>query len=151
MKNVFGIELSGRYIAKLYDEAGYLKQEVYGKNVVVTNGKEFLASFLKSAAAAASTFTMRYVAIGSGTNTESGSDTAMQSELARVSAVVSYVSGQIYQLTATFAAGVGTGSVYEYGVLSSSTNGTMLSHDTEALITKGASDTLTVTYQLTIS
>lgn len=145
------IKLMGRYTAQLYGPDGELKQEIQGKNVVCTNGKEFLASFLHSAALAAATNTCKYIAIGSDSTAEAASNTALGTELSRHTGTVSYVSNQIFQVKATFATGSGTGSIYEYGLLSSSTAGTLISRDTEALITKGANDTLTVTYQLTIS
>lgn len=145
------IYLVGRYTAQLFGADGRLKQEVIGKNVVCTNGKEFLASFLYSAALAAATNTCKYIAIGSDSTAEAASNTALGTELSRHTGTVSYVSNQIFQVKATFATGSGTGNVYEYGLLSSNTAGTLISRDTEALITKGANDTLTVTYQLTIS
>lgn len=146
-----GVTLKGQFTARLYGPDGTLKQSVTGPNVVCTNGKEYLASFLNSAAAAAATFTMKYLAIGTGSTAESASDTGMGTEVARHTSTVSYVSNQIFKLTATFATGSGTGAITEYGVFSSNTAGTMLSRDTESAINKGANDTLTVVYQLTIS
>lgn len=154
-ENVYGEKpvcvLKGKWSMTLYGEDGNIKQEVEGNNVICTNGKEFLASFLQSAAAAASTFTMKYIAIGSDSSAESAGNTALGGELARTTGTVSYVSGAIYQVSATFTTGMGTGSIYEYGLLSSSAAGTMLSRDTEAVINKGANDTLTVVCQLTLS
>lgn len=143
--------LSGKWKMELTGPNGELKQTVVGTNVICTNGKEFLASFLQSAAAAASTFTMRYIGIGTDSTAEAAGNTALGTELTRVSGIVSYVSNQIYQVKATFATGVGTGAIVEYGLFSSSTGGTMLARDTEAVINKGANDTLTVTAQITIS
>jgi hypothetical protein len=145
------LSLSGRYMAKLYGPDGQLKQEVVGPNVVCTNGKEFRASFMYSAAVAASTFTMKYLAIGTGAGAEAEADTGLGTEVSRTTGTVSYVSNQIYQVTATFATGSGTGAITEYGLFSSNTGGTMLSRDLEDVINKGANDTLTVVYQLTIS
>lgn len=144
------IVLKGKYTATLYDANGRLKQRVEGSNVVCTNGKEFLASFLNSAAAGAATFTMKYLAIGTDSTAEAAGNTALGAELSRTTGTVSYVSNQIYQVTATFAAGSGTGAIVEYGLFSSNTNGTMLSRDTESVINKGASDTLAITYQMTV-
>lgn len=146
-----GLTMSGRWRYVLTGPDGAVKDERTGTNVVCTNGKEFLASFLYSAAVAASTFTCRYVAIGTDATAEAAADTALGTELARVSGIVSYVSNQIYRVTATFAAGTGTGAIAEYGIFSSSAAGTMLNRDTEAVINKGASDTLTATCELTIS
>lgn len=148
-KAVFGIQ--GNWTFELRDEHGNLKQHVKGTNVVCTNGKEFLASFLYSAAAAASTFTMRYIAIGTDATAEAAANTTLGTEVSRHTGTVSYVSGQIFQVKATFAAGSGTGAIYEYGLFSSNTGGTMLARDTEAVINKSAGDTLTVTAQFTLS
>lgn len=145
------LKMSGKYFVVLYGANGEIKEQRSGFNVVTTVGKEFLSSFLNSAVAGASTFTARYMAIGTNDVAESASDTALGTEVARHTATASYISGQIFQLKATFATGLGTGAITEYGVFSSSSAGTMLSRDTEAAINKGASDTLTVTWQLTIS
>jgi hypothetical protein len=145
------LSLKGRYFITLYGPDGTIKDHREGDNVVTTNGKEFLASFLKSAALAASTFTCKYIGIGTGTSSESAADTALGTESSRATGTVSYVSNQIYQVTATFATGSGTGAIVEYGLFSSNTAGTLLSRDVETAVNKGANDTLTVTYQLTIS
>lgn len=144
-------ELVGRWKVVLRGPDGQVKEERTGINVVCTNGKEFLASLLYSAAAAASTNTVRYVAVGTDSTAEAAANTALGTELARVSGVVSYVSGAIYRVTGTFPAGTGTGAIVEYGVFSSSTGGTMLNRDTEAVINKGASDSLEATCDLTLS
>lgn len=146
-----GVKLVGRWNYVLTGPDGLVKDSRHGTNVVCTNGKEFLASFLYSAAAAASTFTMKYVAIGTDATAEAAANTALGTEIARHTGVVSYVSNQIYRVTATFAAGTGTGTIVEYGMFSSSTGGTMLARDTEAAISKGAGDILTVTAEFTLS
>lgn len=144
-------KITGHWTATLYGPDGKLKTQQSGQNVVVDVGKEFLASFLQSAAAAASTFTMNYVAIGTDSTAEAASNTALGTELSRHTGVVSYVSNQIFRVTATFAAGSGTGAIVEYGLFSSNTAGTMFARDTEDVINKGASDTLTVTAEFTFS
>jgi len=143
--------VKGHWVAKLYGPEGDLKQELEGNNVVTDVGKEFLASFLNSAAAAAATFTMRYVAIGTDSTAEAASNTALGTELSRHTGTVSYVSNQIFKVTATFAAGSGTGAIVEYGLFSSNTAGTLFARDTESVINKGASDTLTVEAEFTLS
>lgn len=146
-----GFKLVGHWTAVLHDHQGNLKQTVEGHNVVVTNGLEFLASFLKSATTAASTFTMRYVAVGTDSTAEAASNTALGVELSRVSGACTYTSGAIFECVATFAAGVGTGAIVEYGLFSTITSagGTMFSRTTRSVINKAASDTLTVTTKVT--
>lgn len=145
------LKVDGQYFITLYGPDGEVKDQRSGQNVVTTNGKEFLASFLYSAAAAASTFTGRYIAIGTGTSSESAADTGLGTEASRSTGTVSYVSNQIFQVRATFATGSGTGNITEYGLFSTSTGGTLISRDVEPAVNKGANDTLTVVYQLTIS
>lgn len=143
------LTLRGEWHSRLYAPDGSLKHEVHGHNVITENGLDYLASFLYSAAAAASTFTMRYVAIGTDSTAEAASNTALGTELARHTGVVSYVSDAIYKVTATFAAGTGTGAIVEYGLFNSNTGGTMLNRDTESVINKGSGDTLVVTTEIT--
>ncbi len=144
-------KLSGKWRAELTGPDGAVKDVKVGSNVICTNGKEFLASFLQSATVGAATFTMRYIGIGTDSTAEAAANTALGTELARHTGTVSYVSNQIYQVKATFIAGVGTGAIVEYGLFSSSTGGTMLARDTESVINKSSGDTLTVTAQITIS
>ena len=145
------VKLVGRWRYELSGPGGEQKDLRQGTNVVCTNGKEFLASFLYSAAVAASTFTCKYIAIGTDATAKAAAQTALFTEVARQTGTVSYVSGQIFQVTATFAAGLGTGAIAEYGLLSSSAAGTLLARDTEAVINKGSGDTLTVVAQFTLS
>lgn len=145
------LKMKGKFFVTLYGPNGEMKDSRHGENVVTTVGKEFIASFLYSSVVAASTFTAKYVAIGTNDVAESASDTGLGTEVSRSTATASYISGQILQLTATFGAGSGTGAITEYGVYSSSSAGTLISRDTESAINKSASDTLTVVWQLTIS
>lgn len=146
-----GVKMKGEWFIKLHGPDGQLKDSRQGFNVVTTVGKEFLASFLGSAAAGACTFTAKYVGIGTDGTTEAAANTTLGTEVSRHTGTVSYISGQILQVTATFATGSGTGSIVEYGLLSSNTAGTLIARDTESPITKGANDTLTVVAQLTFS
>lgn len=145
------LNLVGKWKLELYGPDGNLKESKEGYNVVCTNGKEALAKFMASAANAATTNTFKYIAIGTDATAEAAANTALGTELSRATGTVSYVSNQIYQVVATFATGSGTGAIVEYGLFNSNTGGTMLSRDTQSVINKGASDTLTVTTQLTLS
>lgn len=146
------MKVTGKWWATLYGAPDEIKQTVHGKNVITTSGLQYLVDHLASAAAAASDWDMKYIAIGSNNTAESASDTALGSETGRATGTVSTATS-IYRLTSTFASGIGTGNVYEYGVFSTITTatGTMFSRDTEGLITKGANDTLVVTTEITVS
>ena len=143
-------KLKGEWFIKLYGPDGNTKEEKSGFNVVTTVGKEFIASFLNSAVVAASTFTAKYIAIGTDSTAEAIGNTALGAESARTTGTASYISGQIFQVKATFTTGVGTGAIVEYGLLSSDSAGTLVARDTELAINKGANDTLSVVCQLTV-
>lgn len=144
-----GLKLEGRWYSTLYGPDGEVKQEVKGINTITTGGISALVQHLVSAVAAATTFTHRYLAIGSDNTAETAADTALGSELARHTGTVSQITDGIYRVTATFPSGTGTGNVYEYGLLDSNTAGTLFSRDTEGLVTKGANDDLVVITEIT--
>jgi hypothetical protein len=57
----------------------------------------------------------------------------------------------VWQSTATFGAGEGTGSITECGILSQASGGTMLSRQTFAAVNKTPTDLLVVVWQVTFS
>lgn len=146
------MKLKGRWFVTLYGPDGEQKDYKEGDNVITSDGTSFVAAFLNSAAAAAATFTMNYIAIGTDATAENSSDTALGTELDRALATISNVTGSIYRLTATFACGTtSAGAIAEYGVFDSTTGGTMLSRDVESVINKGNNDDLVCVTEITIS
>ena len=144
-----GVKLTGHINFKLFDANGNLKAERDIKNVVVTVGKVFMASWL--AAATQADYFMKFVGLGTGVTAASASDTTLETPLpTRATATVSS-TGSVWQSVSNFGAGVNTGAVTESGIFSASSGGTMLARQVFATINKGASDTLQVTWQITIS
>lgn len=144
-------EITGKWFITVFGPDGQAKEKREGYNVVTTAGKDYLASFLVSAALAANTFTMKYIAIGTDSTSEAVGNTSLGTEVGRHTGTVSHISGAIYQVTASFATGSGVGAIAEYGLFSSNTGGTLFARDTESVINVGSNDTLTVTSQFTIS
>lgn len=144
-----GLNLVGKWKSVL-TRAGEVIDSEEGYNVITTSGLHALADYLCSAALSATQNTFFYVAIGSDNTAETNSDTALGTELSRHTGTVTAFTS-VYQVTATFASGSGTGNIYEYGLFNANSGGKMLSRDTEGLITKGANDVLTVTAQITLS
>jgi len=149
IKNPQGLNLVGKWKATL-TRAGQIVSENEGYNVITTAGVSALADYLASAAISATRNPFYFVAIGSDNTAEANTDTALGTELSRHTGTVTAFSS-IYQVTATFVSGDGTGSIYEYGLFNANTAGTMLSRDTEGLITKQANDVLTVVAQITLA
>ena len=136
------LQLKGHLQIHLNDE---LVQDV--DNLVVTAGKNYVASRIKDASVTA----MSHMAVGSGTTAAAAGNTALGSELGRVSLTSTAVSNAVVTYTATFAAGTGTGAVTEAGILNASSSGTMLCRTVFSVVNKGANDSMTVTWTVTVS
>jgi len=143
------LKVKGHIKFVLFDSDGNLKETKEVDNIVVTVGKNYLATWL-AAASQAGEF-MSYVALGTGTNAAMASDTTLQTELStRVQGTLTS-STNVWQNVASFGPGVDTGAITESGLFSVSSSGTMFARQTFAVINKGAGDTLQVTWQVTFS
>ena len=140
-----GLKLKGKQTISLNDD---VVQEV--DNLVVTAGKEFVASSILKTTSN-SPAAMTHMAIGSGTNNPAAGDTALQTELGRVSLASSSASGAVVTYTATFGAGTGTGAVTEAGILNASSSGTLLCRTEFNVVNKGSADSMTITWTVTVS
>ena len=136
------LKMKGRLQIHVNDE---LVQEV--DNLVVTAGKGYVASRMKDTTATA----MSHMAIGSGSTAAAASDTALGNELGRVALTSTTVSGAVVTYVASFPAGTGTGAVTEAGILNASSSGTLLCRTVFSVVNKGASDSMTVTWTVTVS
>jgi len=137
-----GLKLTGKLTIALNDE---IVQEV--PNLVVTAGKEYVASRIKDATATA----MSHMAIGTGSTAAAASQTALGSESARTGLTSTTVSGADIVYVDTFAAGTGTGAITEAGIFNASSSGTMLCRTVFSVVNKGASDAMTITWTVTVS
>ena len=141
------LDAKGRLTVELFDEFGNLKETQEIKNVVVNNGLNYIASRMKDATATA----MSHMAIGSNNTAAAAGNTALGTELGRVALTSTTVSTNTVQYIGDFPAGTGTGAVVEAGVLNASSSGTMLCRTVFSVVNKGASDTLKVTWTITVS
>ena len=116
-------------------------------NLVVTDGKEYVASRMKDA----TTTAMSRMAIGTGSTAAAASDSALGSEAARVALTSTTVSGADVTYVATFGAGTGTGAITEAGIFNAASSGTMLCRTVFSVVNKGASDSMTITWTVTVS
>ena len=145
------IKAKGTLTLVLTDENGNVKSQDE-HNLVVSTGLAYIASRMKDATATA----MSHMGVGSGTVAAAAGDTALGSQLGRVALdsttiVTTTVSNDSVQYVATFPAGTGTGAVTEAGVFNAASNGTMLCRTVFPVINKGALDTLTITWKVTVA
>jgi hypothetical protein len=142
MKFDSNLAMKGRLTIAINDE---VVQEI--DNLVVTTGKGYVASRMKDATATA----MSHMAIGTGSTAAAVGDTALGAESARVALTSTTVSGADITYVATFGAGTGTAAITEAAVLNASSSGTMLCRTVFAVVNKGASDSMSVTWTVTAS
>ena len=137
-----GLKMKGRLTISINDE---VVQEI--DNLVVTAGKAYVASRIKDASATA----MSHMGIGTGTTAAAAGDTALVSEAARTALTSTTVSTNTVVYVDTFGAGTGTGAITEAGVFNASSGGTMLCRTVFSFVNKGADDSMTITWTITVS
>ena len=141
------IKVTGELKLTLTRPDGHVKHEVIIPNLVVTTGKNYIASRMKDASATA----MSHMAIGTGSTTAAAGDTALGTEAGRVALTSTTVSTNSVAYVATFPAGTGTGAITEAGILNASSSGTLLCRTVFNVINKAAADTLGITWTVTVN
>jgi len=140
-------KVTGMVNVVVRDDAGKIKQEFTVPNLVVDTGLDFIASRMKDTTDAA----MSHMAIGTDNTAAAAGNTTLGTELARQALASTTVTDNSIAYVATFAAGTGTGALTEAGLFNDPTTGTMLCRTVFAVINKGAADSMTVTWTVTIS
>lgn len=139
--------VTGRLSYTLVDEAGNVKEEFEGPNLVVSVGLQFLASLLAGGAPTL----MSHMAVGSSATAPAPANTTLGSELGRVAFTSTSASLNNVLYSATFPPGTGTGTIAEAGLFNNSVGGTMLSRSTAISVIKAAGDTLNVVWTITFN
>jgi hypothetical protein len=141
------IKVTGELKITVTNDEGNVKKEIIVPNIVVTDGKEYIASRMKDATATA----MSHMAIGTGSTAAAAGDAALGTESGRVALTSTTVTSNAVAYVATFPAGTGTGAITEAGILNASSSGTLLCRTVFSVINKGAADTLGITWTVTVN
>ena len=149
MKTLEALNVTGELEIKKIDTYGNLTQKFTVPNLVVSVGKAFIAaSMVKTTNTPAA---MTHMGIGSGQAATVNANTGLDSQLGRVLLTSSTVSTNSVTYRATFAAGTGTGSITEAGIFNASSGGTMLCRTVFPVVNKQASDSIEITWTVTIN
>ena len=141
------LKMKGQLTIRVFDRDGNLKEAKNVPNLVVTVGKNYIASRMVGT----SSTVMGYMSIGTGTGTPAAGDTTLGTESYR-QALSSFTSStNTVTATATFAAGNGTGAITEAGIFNASSGGTMLCRTTFPVVNKAAGDSIGITWTVTVS
>lgn len=141
------IKLTGELRITVTNPKGNVKHEVVVPNLVVTAGKNLIASRLKDTTDAA----MSHMAIGTGSTAAAAGDTTLGTEAGRVALTSTTVTANAVAYVATFGAGTGSGAITEAGLFNASSSGDMLCRTVFSVINKGAADTLGITWTVTVN
>ena len=118
-------------------------------NLVVSVGKDWIAGMMTG-----SGVPMKAIAAGTGTSATAIGDTALQSEIDRVSLTVSggSASGNQITYTATFGLNDAVGALTEFGLFDSTTadSGTMLCRTVEGVVNKPDTMSYTASWVVTL-
>lgn len=146
------IKITGNVNIVLRGPDGQVKDQRDIKNLVVTTGKEFIAaSMIKTTSNTPAAMT--HMELGTGTTAAAVGNTALETVIAasRVTLTSATNANAVTTYVANFPAGTGTGAVTEAGIFNNSSGGTMLCRSVFSVVNKGADDTMSITWAITVS
>lgn len=145
------VKATGELEIILRDSNGNIKEQKTVPNLVVTVGKNVIASRL----AGSSTSVMSHMALGTSATASAAANTTLGTEIAGSRTAMGVLGGtavtNIINFTSTFGAGVGTGSLVEAGIFNASVAGSMLCRTTFGAVNKDTGDSLTINWAVSIS
>jgi|TARA_R110000796_G_scaffold252440_1_gene386800 hypothetical protein len=117
-------------------------------NLVVDDGLNFIVSRMKDTTQDA----MTHMAVGSSTTAAAAGQTDLVSILGSREALDStVVAANVVTYVSSFEAGEGTGAVTEAGIFNAASSGDMLCRTVFSVVNKGASDSMTITWAITLT
>ena len=135
------LKLTGALTIALNDE---VVQET--ENLVVTAGKNWVADRMNNA-----NTVMTHMAVGTGTNAAAAGDTTLQTENDRNALTSTTVTNNAVAYVATWAAGDATAALTEAGIFDAASGGDLLARTVFSVVNKGAADSMTITWTITVS
>jgi hypothetical protein len=149
MENL-NVKMHGAFTMTLVKENGEV-ETTHKDNIIVNTGFDLIAKAVFNAADRP--LAANQIAVGSGSVAAAVGNTTLGSQVGpRGTATYTYTPGsKIVTLSYEFGPGVSTGALTEAGIFNATTGGTMLDRVVFPVINKGANDTLTTTFTLTMS
>lgn len=143
------LKATGELFVRRFDENMNMVEERHIPNLVVTSGLNYMASRVLSNTAAV----MSNMAVGTSSTAAVAGQTLLGTELFRKAFNASSVSANTVTYQATFVPGTATGALTEAGIFDSGTanSGNMLCRTVFGVVTKGALDTVSITWTVTIN
>lgn len=139
------VKITGELTVQKFNSEKELIEQIHIPNLVVAVGKQHIAARMVDD----SETKMSHMSIGSGQYTPNIADTTLINELDRVE-LTALRTGANVNYTATFGVGIGTGSITEAGIFNDALAGDMLCRTTFPVITKSASETISISWTVTV-
>lgn len=140
------LKFSGMVDIVKHDEFGNVVEEIHVKNLVVDAGKALIAKLVSGNGGTAVT----HMAVGTSNTTAAAAQTTLVAEVGRSALSTNSASGNVMSFISIFPAGAATGSLQEAGLFNAATAGDMMCRSTFSPITKGANDSISITWTITI-
>ena len=141
----------GKLEIVLRDKDGNVKNVLNVPNLVVTVGKGYIASRVSSN----TTNVMSHMEIGTDATVPDAANTTLGFAVANSRTALNVSGGTVSTTqivyTAVFGPGIGTGALTEAGIFNAASIGSMLCRTTFPVVNKDISDSLTISWKLTIS
>ena len=141
------VNVKGSLEVILLDENGHQKDYRKVNNLVVAVGKQVIAARLLGNTLAV----MSHMAVGSDATAAATGQTALGTELGRVTFDSTSRAANVNTYISTFGAGVGTGALTEAGIFNAAATGNMLCRTTFSVVNKAAADTVVITWNVTVA
>ena len=116
------------------------------ENLVVTAGKNWVADRMNNA-----NTVMTHMAVGTGTTEALAAQTALITQNDRNALTSTTVTNNAVAYVATWAAGDATAALTEAGIFDAASGGDMLARTVFSVVNKGAADSMTITWTITVS
>ena len=147
------MKLSGKLRLVLKGKDGKVKEDRTVKNLIVNDGLDFITARMIGTGQNV----MSHMAVGTDNTAAAASQTDLAAILGSKVALDSYArsgsNNETIDYVCTFGAGVSTGAIVEAGIFNnaSAATGDMLARTVFATINKGASDSLILTWSVTLA
>jgi len=148
MENL-NVKMHGAFTLTLVKASGEV-ETIHKDNLIVDVGFDLISNAIFNSTRPAAA---NYIGIGTSSTAASAAQTALVTQLgARAIGTYAHTPGtKVVTLSYTFNPGVNTGAITEAGIFNASTAGSMLDRVVFPVVNKGADDTLTTTFTLTMS
>lgn len=144
------IALDCSMVGELFDEHGNLKQLVEKHNMILNAGFDFICDCIGKSSGRPTNLT--HIAVGTDNAKTVATDLGLKGELVRSAATYTHTKGtKFFTMVATFAPGVGTGSLTETGLCNASSGGVTMDRVVFPVVNKEATDTFKVTFQFKLA